>query len=361
MRILVVGDWHSELHEEAVYGALTALGHEVLRFPWHQYFTRPGGRRSLLYPVYRAQYKYMWGPVVDRLNADLAALVEASRPDAVFIYRGTHVQAQTLARMRRAVPDAVLVGYNNDDPFSPLYPGWMWRHFKAGIPLYDLVLAYRHRNLAELEAAGAKRVGLLRSWFMPQRNHPVELDSEQRASFGSDVVFVGHYEDDGRIEYLEEIARRGWNLRLFGPPRDWAAPLAKSSLLSGHLPLSFVSGERYNLALAGAKVALCFFSRLNRDTYTRRCFEIPASGTVMLSSYSDDVAGLFAPDREAVYFQSVPEMAGKLERLLGDDAWRQGIAAAGLARVWQDGHDVQSRMLSVVEQVKDIASARRSP
>lgn len=359
MRILVAGDWHSELHEQPVYDALKALGHEALRFSWHGYFRPPGAGRKFVYPYLRAQDKYMWGPVVDRLNDDFALVARRERPDAIFIYRGTHIKAATLARIKRELPATVLVGYNNDDPFSPLYPKWAWRHFKAGIPHYDLVLAYRHRNLPELEAAGARRVALLRSWFIPERNHPVDLTAQQLEKFGSEVVFVGHYENDGRLAYLEEIVRRGWKLRLFGPPGGWESPLKSSALLAPLWPVRFVSGESYNLALAGAKVALCFFSQLNRDTYTRRCFEIPASGTVMLSTYSDDVASLFTPDQEAVYFRSVDEMSSKVERLLADEAWRRSVANSGTARVWQDGHDVQSRIRGVVEQIKAIASEPR--
>lgn len=37
MKILIVGDWHSELHEEAVFHGFKKLGHEPIKFAWHQY------------------------------------------------------------------------------------------------------------------------------------------------------------------------------------------------------------------------------------------------------------------------------------------------------------------------------------
>jgi spore maturation protein CgeB len=359
VKILIAGDWHSELHEEAVFHAFERLGHEAFKFSWHRYFKPRGwiGRSAL--PFYKAQNKYLTGPAVSRLNRELLDLVLQVKPDVVFVYRGTHVYPRTLQAMQRQLRGTVVVGYNNDDPFSPHHPRWMWRHFLSGIPHYDLVLAYRQHNVAEYLAAGARRVELLRSWFVPERNHPVQLTEAEKEQYACDVVFIGHYEDDGRLAYLEEAARRGWHLRIFGPGYDWDPVIRNSPLLAGHVPVRLLWGEDYNRALCGAKVALCFFSQLNRDTYTRRCFEIPASGTVLLSKYTDDVAGLFRADQEAVFFRDANEMCASIENLLVDESLRSRIAHAGTQRVWDDGHDVVSRMRNVLAWVNEIAGERR--
>jgi spore maturation protein CgeB len=359
VKILLAGDWHSELHEEAVFGALRQLGHEVEKFPWHRYF-KPDDAQSgnLSQLLLKAQNKYLLGPRVNRLNDDLVALASREQPDAVFIYRGSHIRPETLRALRKACPGSVLIGYNNDDPFSPRYPRWLWRHYLGSVPEYDLVLAYRHCNLDELRAMGARRGELLRSWFMPDRNHPVELSEDERAQYGCDVVFVGHYEEDGRLQYLEEVARRGWKLRIFGPGYEWDSVLSKSLMLAGQVPTRLVWGRDYNLALCGARVALCFFSKLNRDTYTRRCFEIPACGTVLMSELSDDLAGLYQADREAVFFSSPEEMGDKLDRLLGDSAARDSVAAAGLRQVWRGRHDVVSRMRDFIGWIEELKEAK---
>lgn len=359
MKILLAGDWHSELHEEAVFGALRQLGHELVRFPWHQYFKPDGRTGNLSWLFLKAQNKYLLGPRVNQLNDDLVALTLREQPDAVFIYRGSHVLPATLRVMHKVCPKAVLVGYNNDDPFAPRYPRWQWRHYLGCASEYDLVLAYRHRNLDELRNMGAKRVELLRSWFMPERNHPMNLSKEESAQFGCDVVFVGHYEDDGRLQCLEEVVRRGWKLRIFGPGYEWDSVLRKSPVLAGHAPTRLVWGRDYNLALCGAKVALCFFSKLNRDTYTRRCFEIPACGTVLMSEFSDDLAGLYESDQEAVFFSNMEEMSDKLGGLLGDPVACGAVAAAGLRQVWQGRHDVVSRMQDVIKWIEEVKEAKK--
>lgn len=358
MRILVAGDWHSEVHEEAVFGALSKLGHEVERFTWHEYFQRGKGIPGALgHLLQRAQNKFVAGPLIGRINRDFVTATEAFRPQIVFVYRGTHITARSLAEVRRRVPGCVLLGYNNDDPFGPGQPAWLWRHFLRSLPAYHVVLAYRSHNLEEFRRRGANRVNLLRSWFIPERNHPVTLGEEDRTHYGCDVVFVGHCENDGRIESLEEIVKRGFRLRLFGPG-DWDSAIAKSQWLDGQRPVRPVWGEDYNKALCGAKIALCFFSRLNRDAYTRRCFEIPATGTLMLCEYSPDAASLFAEGRDADYFRDKEELVAKIERYLGDDNLRRSVAAAGHLRVHADGHDVISRMRQLLDWLTEAGIVR---
>lgn len=355
MKILIAGDWHSELHEEAVYRALASLGHDVLPFAWHGYFK--GGRSAIGVAWRKAQNKYLLGPQLKRLNADLLAQVRATRPDLLFVYRGTHVRPATLRAIRSDCPGTRIVGYNNDDPFSPHYPRWLWRHFLASIREYDLVLAYRQRNVTDYQAAGARRVEMLRSWYMAERNYPVTLTDADQGDYSADVVFVGHYENDGRVELLEEVVRQGWRLRLYGPGYDWDPVIGCSRELKDQVPVRLVWGEEYNKALCGGKVALCFLSKLNRDTYTRRCFEIPATGTLMLSERTDDLERLFQPGEEADFFGSREEMVEKLHLYLADEPRRRRVAEAGLRRVREDGHDVLSRMRTLLDWVSTLEGA----
>ena len=293
MKVLLIGDWHSNLHEEAVRIALTKLGHKVICFSWHQYFKPNYGGQLVLTPFLKFQNKYLHGPKMNALNRDLVKVFEHHCPDIVFIYRGTHIFPETLRKLKKLGSNTLLVGYNNDDPFSSKYPRWLWRHFIAGLPEYDLVLAYREQNIMEFKRAGAKEVEMMRSWFLPWVHMPLNLSEEDRNRFGCDVTFVGHYEDDGRIDFLEDVVDLGFKLRLWGPGYEWDQVIEKRPRLRGLLPVRLVWDHDYNKAISASKIALCFFSRLNRDTYTRRCFEIPASGTFLFSEFSEDLGSLY--------------------------------------------------------------------
>ena len=351
MKILVVGDGHSAIHEVAVVAGFNQLGHSVESFYWQNYFS---ASNSLVRLWRRAQNKFLIGPTINRLNRDLVKKSVEFAPKLIFIYRGTHIKPRTLIELKRLLPECELFGYNNDDPFAAGHPPWLWRHFMNCVPIYDLVFAYRHHNLDDLIKFGAKRVELLRSWFVPELNHSDFLSAQDQSNYKCDVVFIGHFEDDGRMQHLEEIVKAGYWLRIFGPPYEWNKQLLQSETLKSLAPVHLVWDADYSKAICGAKVALCFFSKLNRDTYTRRCFEIPATGTMLLSEYSDDIASLYAAGKEADFFKSKQEMINKLRLYLDDGNLRRQVAEGGHQRVIRDGHDIVSRMAKVIEQVGSL-------
>lgn len=346
------------MYEKAISDAFIKLHHEVNAFKWHHYFkvksTLPiFNKFELIYK--KAQNKYLLGPIINELNNDLIIEVTKSRPDTLFLFRGTHIQGKTLRVLRDKFKDMKIVIYNHDDPFSPDYPMWKpWRHFMDSIPLSDLVLAHRHRNFPEYFKKGASRVELLRTWFIPERNYPISFSDEELKKYECDVVFVGHYEDDGRVEFLEEISKQGWNLKIYGAHHEWGPALSRSPELKKHVPTKLAWGVEYNKALAGGKVAMCFLSKLNRDTYATRCFEIPATGSFLLSEYTDDLSSLFVEGKHAEFFRTKTEMLEKIKKYLTNDSLRQQVADAGRAWVNEQGHDVNSRMKNVIGWIESL-------
>ena len=356
--ILLVGSWQWPWYHAACAQALTEFGCHVHRFSWHERFCTWKEERPE--PVYssilkRLEARFLVGPTMLRINLDLIRKARELRPEVVWFYNSTHIFPETLRALRALLPHSQFAQYANDNPFvSPVRPDY-WRHFKKSVPLCDIVFAYRHSDLKKLTAIGARNVALLRSYYIPHEDRRSEPNASE-SHLRSDVVFAGHYEADGRLEALETIAG-SWRLRLFGG--GWAryANIAGSSPLAGQSPIAPVLGDGYRKAISGAKIALCFLSKTNRDTYTRRNFQIPAMGTFMLSEYSEDLGELFVEGKEAEYFRSLDELIDKVRFYLANEDARQRIAAAGHARVQRDGHDVSSRMRSFLQRLAETGSA----
>lgn len=355
MKVLLVGEYAWPWYQEACAKALEGLGCQVVRFGWLDRFKKwlPGKSE----PVYqsfwhRVQYRFLEGPTVRDVNRDLIQLAVSENPDVVWFYNVQLIHSKTVRILRKRLPHSVFCQYVNDNPFSPLNRKSMWRHYVSSIPFFDLHYAFRIANLNDFLAYGAKHTHLLRAYFIPEDDHPMKLEDIQ-PRYHCDVVFAGHYENDGRVEALEAICQASYKLNLYGGGWNAALPeLSHESPLKALYPIQPVTGRDYNQAICGAKVALCFLSTLNKDTYTRRCFQIPAKRVVMLSQRTDDLSHLFIEGEEVEFFSTIAELLDKLRYLLKDETSRQRIAEGGYSRVYRDGHDVTSRMRQWLDTVQ---------
>jgi len=68
-----------------------------------------------------------------------------------------------------------------------------------------------------------------------------------------------------------------------------------------------VYGKEYRQALCDAKLGACFLSKWNGDEYTRRVFEIPACGVMLLAERTRTMESLFKEGRDAECFGSAEE------------------------------------------------------
>ena len=341
MKILVVGDGRSVIHERALNTAFSECGAESELFTWRQYIdpavTLDGAPPSL---ALRTQDRLLAGPALRRLNRDLIERCERIGPDLVFVYRGSHIYPRTIVALKGR--GCAVFGYNNDDPFGARHR-WDWRHFLGSLPQYDHVFAYRPINVADYRAAGVSSVSVLRSCYIRELNHPIAGPPDPR--FACDVIFVGHFEDDKRDIMLSYLLEAAVNVRIFGP--EWHRSRIFDELrpiIGDRIP----RGADYNAALHSAKIALVFLSKRNRDSYTRRCFEIPAVGTLMLAERTADLEELFVPDVEAAYFSSKDELLSQVRRYLGDPVLRIRVASAGRTRLLKDGHEVGDRARQII-------------
>jgi spore maturation protein CgeB len=344
MKILLAGYFTAFWHEEAWVRALTELGHQVTPFRMDAYFSRN---------VFgRIQNRFLFGPAVNKLNADLLASVRLVMPDVVLCYRALPVKPETIeqiAQEGRAL-NRILVSYNNDNAYGELSGKAYWRLYKRAVPYFDLHLAYRESDLDHL---GSSNAYVLHPHNMPWL-HRV-LPSAQLLGWKSDICFLGHYEPDRRKHELDKLMSRvPATYRLHGSLWNKNS----EGMAWQGMDTRELQGEDYVCALNGAKIALVFFSTWNKDTFTRRVFEIPACGTMMLSQRTDLMRGFYTEDKEAVYYESADELIDKARFYLKNDTVRRRIAEAGLKRCQNSGYDIHSRMREWINVIEALQLAR---
>ena len=341
-KILIVGDWHSEIYEKPLYDAFRESGLVVSSFKWFTYFKKTNLKycklQNLILNFFiKFQNKFLFGPLINRLNRDLIKKVKSFDPDIIFLYRPSHVQLRTIKKLKSN--RSYIISYHNDDPFSDYW--FFQRHYLSITKYMNVNYVYREKNIRDLSNLKNNSQVLL-----PYPNihniFPIERSAKK-----FDLIFIGHFEDDGRDNaIINLIDDKNISFMLFGT--DWHKSKRYSYIQSKLGNIKPVYKEEYNLVLNSAKIALCFFSKINNDSYTRRTFEIPASGTMLLSEYSIESANILRPNIEAVYFRSPEELVSQAKIYLADDNARINIANNGRAQVIKN-HLPSSRAKQILD------------
>jgi len=340
--VVIAGHWRWDIYEEALASGFRANGWQVIPFKLDESLV-PGPTSGLL-------LRLKMGPAVRKMNRDLIHAVEIHSPSAVLFYATDLIFPSTLDRIKSASTGTVVLLYHNDNPFAGLRNRVKWRHYLGAVPKADAVLVYRPVNLDDARRHGAKRVALLPPHYLTYRHRPVALDPGHEPD---DLIFIGHYEDDGRVELLDYLVRNGIRVSVYGP--TWGRPAARYPWIDP-ANVRQVPGEEYSRLLSSARMALALLSSSNRDVWTRRCFEIPACRVLMLAPRTKALETLFTDGREVVFFDSRDDLLLKIRHYLANDSERERIAEAGWKRCVDGEHHEIGRARLVARIIEEAAT-----
>jgi spore maturation protein CgeB len=350
MKMILAGAWNHPMYEEACASAFGKLGTNVIPFKWNNIYNNV---------FYKLENKYsIQGVYLFNINRKLLKLVNDVNPEIILIWLGTSIFPETLKKIKKQA-NVKIISYVHDDPFShyyhklsPKHSKWHWRLYENSLYLYDLNLYSKQTNVTESYLHGSKRSAMCPQYFVPEIHKPIVLTQEEIDYFSCDIVFAGHYEPDERDQFLYKLAVNKYVVRLY-------ADFSWRNINFSNYPDNFKIRPRLNCneyvkALNGAKICLSFMSKINRDKYTTRCFEIPACKKLLLSERTNELQKIFREDEEAVFFSSKEECLEKVQWLLNNPDEIAKIAEAGYRRVFRNGDDVSSRVTDVLSMISKI-------
>lgn len=338
-RILLVGGWNYGVYQKALSEGFEICGCEVIAFAFKDYINTAKWWGYI-------QAKLLLGPDILRLNRELINKYLRYRPDIVFLHKNLYVSQKTINLMKMK-GNVIILSYNHDNPF--VYGKWtIWRRYLKSIKSCDINLFGRPSNVEYAGKIGIPNSTLLLSYYVenlhrPHKNVPVK--------FRHNVIFAGHYEPDGRSDIIEYLIANGIFVKIYGT--GWEK-LPASSVIRQQ-KIDKLNKEEYAYAISGAKIAIVFLSKHNKDIYTRRCFEIPASGTFMMLPDNCFLKKLFQEDVEAVFYNNKEELLEKIRYYVYHPLQREKIARAGKKRVIKDKHNNVSRageILSLIDKTE---------
>jgi spore maturation protein CgeB len=325
MKILYVGELAPSTRSAQRARALRALGHRLT--PISHALESLDGRPPAATLLERACYRLGWPLDLAGLNRQLAAALEQGPYDLLWVECGRTLWPATLAELRWRAPDLPALLFSEDDLFLRHNRS---RFQSACLPLYDLVVTTKRRNLVDGELArlGARRVHYEPKSYDPELFKPREVSPAERRAFGAPIGFVGSYEEP-RAEALVALAEAGLSVRVFGNGWQRLRGAPRQLCLEGRPLLA----REYALSIAASELSLGFLRRKNRDQHTDRSIEIPAAGGLLLAERSSEHQELFAEGREALYFAGAEELVEVARAALADPKRSAAIRRAGRQRV----------------------------
>lgn len=340
MKVLLIGSFRYGIYAPAFAAGFRELGHEVITIDYDSFHLVE--RNKLAIFLNRLQDRYHYGLKMKAYNKAVLDEVKLNNPDLVFLYRCYHIYSSTLRKIRGK---AVLMSYNNDDPFSGVPSKGYYRYHIANSCLCDINFVYRKCNIQDYAKLGVNNTKLLLPYYLSWQNKPIDCKKD------IDVLYVGHFEDDGRDYCIKRLIEEGIDVQLYGG-NTWKNSRYYNELSSFFHGEAF--GDEYNRLLNRARVLLVFFSKHNHDTYTRRCFEIPAIKGVMLSEYTKDMDELYPEDECAAYFRNHVELVQKCKELISNDSEIQRIAQNAFVRLQTLGGSEIDRVKEIIDNYNTI-------
>lgn len=340
MRILIIGSFRWEMYAPSFYDAWRELGYEVKKIDYDEYSFRQNN--CILSFLNRVQNRYHYGFYMKRYNQDILAMVNLFKPDIVFLYRCYHIYGNTVELISR---NTIVFSYNNDDPFSGVPSGRFYRHYFEDAHHCHLNYVYREKNIIDFRKINIVSTNVLLPYYLKKKNYPLKCTKN------IPIAFMGHYENDGRDKYISELLKANIPVVVYGDEKWRDAPLYQQ-IRDVVFPAK--RGREYNETINRTRICLVFFSKLNNDTYTRRCFEIPVARSLMLSEYTDEMNELFPENECAVYFRSKDELVSKAAFLLNNTFEIDRISKNAYSRIMQLKGSEYDRCQQIIEDYQRI-------
>ncbi len=323
--------------------ALKELGHYVRELDlsafWPAYQAIQGATSDLRLAGVSSTLR---AALVRLIGETLLASFQLDPPDVVFAVAQAPLDSETLSRLR---------GMGITRAFWFCEDFRVMSYWKELARHYDTIFHVQPDEFSQpLREAGGYGVPLQMA-FDPAVTHPLELSTEQRQRYGTDVSFLGAGYHN-RVQFLPALFDLG--LRIYGT--EWPEDSAFMNVMPE--PNVRQSAETSNLIFNGTRIALnlhsspwCDAVNPVGDYLNPRTFELAAAQTFQLVDERHDLAKALEPGIEVETFNDIHSCRKKITYYLEHADERREIAANGHRRALAE-HTYRHRMEEAVDALR---------
>ena len=319
-KILIVGETLEIGRTEEIYGRkFTEYGIEVKHFSWKDAIPTLSSQ-SFINKVAR---RLAWQNFANIANQELLKIAGEFQPDLTLVISPLMLNPSSILSIKQ---NGLIWVFFTDNPLDAHHThtnSWV----KKGLPLWDKAFIWSNELVNSLIKVGVKD-----AYFHPFCTDTKYHFPQRESSPSYDVAFIGNWDASRKREkYLKSISE--FSLGLWGSSY-WNTHCQEPSLQG--LCQGMCSYQQIPRVLGSAKIGLNILRPQNEGGHNIRTYEIPASGTLMLSERSDILMDLFIEDQEAVYFSNPDELRKKVQYLLENTKIATTIAEAGYQKAIQN-------------------------
>jgi len=278
--------------------------------------------------VTRYFFPTLYGFIVSTfLRLQVKYWVRRYHPDVLFVFKGIYLTRECLDGV-----DAIKVHYHPDDSSSKEN---RTNIFDRAESAYDFHFTSNRHNLSEISERTGKSVYFI-SFAYDERWHFRDGNMELKDR-NYLLGFIGHLRPD-RIEIFIDLSQQlGKKLAIAG--KNWNRVrhlLGKATIFSPQY------GESFSHFCRKAPVQLGLLNSANRDLYTARSFEIPATGALLLAQNTSEHREIFNHMRTALLFDTLEDIYALLNWIEKNPLEAQKVADRGHALItsksnrWKD-------------------------
>jgi len=232
-------------------------------------------------------------------NKNILNRIKIEKPDLVFIFKGTNVNAETLLAIKSLDFKIKIATFNPDDPYNIQSCG---ANIRNAISSNDYYFIWSKELVKKI-----KEEGVHKTFYIPFATDPELIKFSASPKLSYDITFIGNV-DTERIEWITKIAevikinKLKISLDVFGA--GWRE-------IEGVKMHSQVNGQEYFDVIRASKCNLNILRLQNKNATNMRTFEVPSCGGIMYHEESIEATLFFKKEDPVFFFKSEDDLIKK--------------------------------------------------
>tara|TARA_B110000971_G_scaffold210965_1_gene238744 strand:- start:95 stop:1105 length:1011 start_codon:yes stop_codon:yes gene_type:complete len=221
-----------------------------------------------------------------------------------------------------------------------------WLLTLPSLNLYDLIIFQQRTRIKY-----AKKFKLKYALVPPLYNkdiHSPQHKIKKERKYKRNVLIVGTWFYDRGV-FVKKLISYGLKPEIYGD--HWNKDL-DYSILKKYIKGKGVLGKDYSRLIFFSKIVISFPNTHNDDDITNKSLEVPAVGSVLLTSNSKSHREIFNTSIDAVLFNNPRDCYNKCQKLLSNKNLIKKISIAGHKKITSNKKfDYKTNLIALIEKI----------